>query len=53
MFEIKVVPDMGKRFVMKVKPEDLDSILKELGWRMRNGLVSRFSVAVLYENVGE
>lgn len=51
MFEVKVTPDMGKRFVMKVAREDLAGILKELSNRMNRGLVVFVSVAPIWEKV--
>lgn len=49
MFEIKVTPDMGKRFTTIVHRDDLESMLRVLSKRMNDGLVVFVTVKPIWK----
>jgi hypothetical protein len=52
MYEIKVTPDNGARYVVTVSRDGLGAVLLEVGKRLGNGEVAMFSVHPIYENAG-
>ena len=49
MFEVKVTPDSGARYVVTVSRDNLGGTLKDLSERMGRGLVVFVSVAPIWE----
>lgn len=53
MFQVKVTPDNGRRYVVTVTRDKLAGVLKELSDHMGRGLVVFVSVTPVWEEVGE
>jgi hypothetical protein len=49
MYEIKVTPDSGSRFIVKVSRDELEGMMKELSKRMGAGLVNFITVKPIWE----
>jgi hypothetical protein len=51
MYEIKVTPDNGARYVVTVSRDDLGAIMKEVSRRLIIGEVNSFTVHTIWESV--
>lgn len=52
VYQVKVTPDSGKRYILTVERDDLGATVSEVARRVALGQVVCFTVHTVYEKVG-